>query len=61
MKYIRTPTGEIYKFDDCTIFDDDLNNLNVFLNAGNQEMLARELFKSTGILVGELKGGENTG
>lgn len=60
MKFIKTPTGDVYKLDDCMIFD-DLDNSEVFFNAKNQEILAKELFKNTGILVGELKGGENTG
>lgn len=60
MKFIKTPTGDIYKLDDCMIFD-DLYNSEVFFNAKNQEILAKELFENTGILVGELKGGENTG
>lgn len=62
MKFIKTPTGDVYKLDDCIIFD-DLDNSEVFFNAQNQdqEMLAKELFKNTGILVGDLKGGENTG
>ena len=62
MKYIRTPTGEIFQYDECEIFDDDFcNKSEVFFNEGNQEKLAKELFENTGILVGELKGGENTG
>lgn len=61
MKFIETPTGDVYKLDDCRIFDDDLNNSEVFFNAENQEIIAKELFENTGILVGELKGGENTG
>ena len=62
MKFIKTPTGDIYIFDDCMIFD-DLDNSEVFFNEENQdqEMLAKELFENTGILVGDLKGGENTG
>lgn len=62
MKFIKTPTGAIYKLDDCIIFD-DLDNSEVFFNDENQdqEMLAKELFKNMGILVGNLKGGENTG
>lgn len=60
MKFIKTPTGDIYKLDDCMIFD-DLYNSEVFFNAKKQEILAKELFENTGILVGELKGGENTG
>lgn len=61
MKYIETPTGEIYKFDDCRFFDDDLDDSKVFFNIKNQNHLAKELFENTGILVGESKGGENTG
>lgn len=61
MKFIKTPTGDVYKLDDCRIFDDDLDNSEVFFNGKNQEILAKELFENTGILVGELKGGENTG
>ena len=60
MKFIETPSGEIYKFDDCRIFD-DLNDLEVSFNSENQNNLANELFENTGILVGELKGGKNTG
>ncbi len=62
MKFIKTPTGDVYKLDDCMIFD-DLDNSEVFFNEENQdqEMLAKELFENTGILVGDLKGGENTG
>lgn len=60
MKYIRTPTGEVYKKEECIEFDDDLDNPEVFFNAENQEMLAKELFENMGILLGELKGGENT-
>lgn len=63
MKFIKTPTGDIYKFDDCKIFDDDLGNPEVFFDEENkaQEILAKELFHDTGILIGELKGGESTG
>lgn len=61
MKFIETPTGDVYKLDDCRIFNDDLDNSEVFFNAENQKMLAKDLFENTGILVGELKGGENTG
>lgn len=62
MKFIKTPTGDVYKLDDCIIFD-DLDNSEVFFDAKNQDqvMLAKELFENTGILVGDLKGGENTG
>lgn len=62
MKHIKTPTGDVYKFDDCIIFD-DLDNFEVFFDVQNQdqEILAKELFENTGILVGDLKGGENTG
>ena len=62
MKYIRTPTGEIFQYDECEIFDDDFyNKSEVFFNAKNQKELSKELFKNTGILIGELEGGENTG
>ena len=62
MKFIKTPIGDVYKLDDCRIFD-DLDNHEVFFNEENQDqkMLAKELFENTGILVGDLKGGENTG
>lgn len=60
MKFIETSTGDIYKLDNCRIFD-DFDNSEVFFNAENQKILAKELFENTGILVGELKGGENTG
>ena len=62
MKFIKTPTGDVYKSDDCMIFD-DLDISNVFFNEEYQDqvMLAKELFENTGILIGSLKGGENTG
>lgn len=61
MKYIRTPTGEVYQKEECVEFDDNLDNSEVFFNAEKQKMLGKELFENTGILVGDLKGGENTG
>lgn len=62
MKYIRTPTGEIFQYDECEIFDDDFcDKSEVFFNARNQKELSKELFENTGILVGELESGENTG
>lgn len=56
MKFIETPNGDVYKFDECRFFDEYLDNSEVFFNAENQdqEMLAKELFKNTGILVGEV-------
>lgn len=62
MKFIKIPTGDVYKLDDCMIFE-DLDNSEVFFNEENQDqkMLAKELFENAGILVGDLKGGENTG
>ena len=62
MKFIKTPTSDVYKLDDCMIFE-DLDNSEVFFNEENQDqkMLAKELFENAGILVGDLKGGENTG
>lgn len=60
--YLKTPTNKIYHLEDCELIDEkDLDNPEVFFNAENQEMLAKELFENTGILVGDLKGGENTG
>lgn len=59
MKYIRTPTGEVFEYDKCTIFDGDLNDLESFFSAENQKELAQELFEQTGILVANVKGGEN--
>lgn len=62
MKYIRTPTGEIFQYDECEIFDDDFcNKADVFFNIKNQKELSKELFENTGILLGELEGGENSG
>lgn len=60
MKYIRTPTGELFLYNECEIFDDDFcNKSEVFFNTENQEKLANKLFENTGILVAEIKGGEN--
>lgn len=61
MKLIETPLGEIYRFDDCKVFEGGFRDSEVFFNATNQKSLAKELFENTGILVGELKGGKNTG
>lgn len=60
MRYIRTPTGDVFKFDDCEIFDNDFcDETGVFLNVENQKLLANELFEQTGILIGDVEGGEN--
>lgn len=59
MNFIETPTGDIYRLDDCRIFDDDLNT-EVFFHAENQEDFAKELFENTGILTA-IQGGGNTG
>lgn len=60
--FLKTPTEQTYNLENCKLIDEnDLDDSDVFFNAGNQEKLVKELFESTGILVGELKGGENTG
>ena len=61
MRFVKTPTGEVFKYEDCKFFDDDSCDSGVFFNTENQEQIAKELFDSTGILVADLKGGENTG
>lgn len=62
MKYIRTPNGDVFKYDDCEIFDEDFCcDAEVFFNVENQRLLANELFKQTGILIGNAGGGENNG
>ncbi len=61
MIYIITPNGDIFLKKECIEFDDDLDNSEVFFNVENQKKISNELFENTGILVGELKGGENTG
>lgn len=61
MIYIITPNGDVFLKKECIEFDDDLDNSEVFFNAENQKKLSNELFENTGILVGELKGGENSG
>lgn len=61
MIYIRTPTGDIFRKDECIEFDNDLDNLEVLFDIEDQKILEKELFNNTGILLGELKGGENTG
>lgn len=60
MKLVKIPTGEIYKLDDCRIFNSDSCNPEDFFHTENQKELAKELFENTGILVGKLKGGGNT-
>jgi len=62
MRYIRTPTGEVFKYEDCEDFEGDFcKNAKVFFNAENQKELANEMFEQTGILVADVKGGENDG
>ena len=51
MRYIRTPTGYIFNFDDCEIFDEE--------ESLSQKELSDLLFEKTGILVADAKGGEN--
>lgn len=58
-RYIRTPKGEVFKYEDCDDFYDDFcETTEVFSyiedidNTENQQKLAEELFKQTGILVG---------
>lgn len=59
MKYVKTPTGEIFPYNECEIFDDDFcNKSEVFFNAENQKELANEMFEQTGILVANVKGVE---
>lgn len=62
MRYIRTPTGEVFKYEDCEIlkdFESDFcETTEVFFNAENQKELANEMFEQTGILVADVKGGE---
>lgn len=47
MKYIRTPTGEVFNFDDCEIFDEE--------EILSQKELSDLLFEKTGILVADVK------
>jgi len=62
MKYIRTPTGEVFQYNECEIFDDDFCEITeVFSNTEKQKELANEMFEQTGILVADVKGGENCG
>jgi len=62
MKYIKTPTGDVFKYDDCEIFNEDFcDETEVFLNIEVQKLLANELFEQTGILVGNAEGGEDNG
>lgn len=62
MRYIRTPTGEVYKYDECEDFENDFcETIEVFFIAENQKKLAEELFEQTGILIADEKGGENDG
>lgn len=51
---IKTPDGMIYDFDECEFIEDDIED-----NA--QKELAEQLFKNTGILVADVKGGEKLG
>lgn len=55
MKYIRTPLGEVFRYEDCVIFEDGSVE-ELFTDI--QEELAKDLFKQTGILIAYGKGGE---
>ena len=60
MKCIRTPTGEVFNLDECEIFDEEFcNEKEMLINSKNQKELTTELFEQTGILIAEVKGGEN--
>ncbi len=59
MRYIRTPTGEVFKYEDCEDFESDsCETTGVFFNTEKQKELANEMFEQTGILVADAKGGE---
>ena len=47
MRYIRTPTGEVFKYEDCEIFDEEA--------ILSQKELSDLLFEKTGILVADVK------
>lgn len=47
MRYIRTPTGEVFKYEDCGIFDEE--------EILSQKELSDLLFEKTGILVADVK------
>lgn len=53
MRYIRTPTGDVFKYEDCEDFESDFCEITeVFFNTEKQKELANEMFEQTGILVG---------
>lgn len=54
MKYIRTPTGDIFKKDECEEFDSGLCEAEVFFNCENQEISARKMFEATGIMIADI-------
>jgi len=57
MRYIRTPTGEIFKYKDCEDFESDFcETTEVFFNTKIQKELANEMFEQIGILVADVKG-----
>lgn len=59
MRYIRTLTGEVFRYEDCEDFECDFcETTEVFFNAENQKELANEMFKQIRILVADVKGGE---
>lgn len=51
MLLIKIPTGEIFAYTDCEIFEGK--------NMLSQKELAKILFSQSGILVAEIEGGEN--
>lgn len=46
---IKTPDGSIYDLEECEIVDEELDQ---------QAILADELYKQTGILIANQKGGD---
>ena len=57
MKYIETPLGDVFKYDECVIFEED-DSYDIELSIDTQEELAKDLFEQTGILIAYGKGGE---
>lgn len=60
MKFIETPLGEIFKYFDCKIFDEIIDESETLSIDEDQKELSKELFENTGILTGNMKGGDNT-
>ena len=54
MEFIKTPTGDIFRKDECEEFDADFCGAEVFFNCENQEISVQKIFEATGIMIADI-------